>query len=496
MFRSGLCWAILVGLVGLSRVAGATTVAGGSLSLDTVWTAANSPYVLQGDLTVPSGKTLTIQPGVEVQLMQGDTLASGLDAGRTELTINGTLLAQGSAQSPIVFHYPGSTAISLWYGVVAGATASSVVLTHVDIENALRGIDNRAPGNVLALSSSLLSYNGWAIWLQNGNITLDSLLITGNQFAGVQAVTQAAADVTFLLQNSVVSSNTQSGVTLVGVSGHTVQATLESSTVNANSGGIQASVQSTGQATVTIRNCIVSSNQAFGINAQAGGLASATITYSDVWGNGANFANTSAGTGCVSVDPLFVASPSNLQLTATSPCRDIGSPALAPDHDYLGAPRPQGTGFDLGAYEYPAAVGGAGGGGAGQGGSGAGAGGTNTSVGGTNASAGGTNASAGDTSGAGVAGNAGADDAGSGGEPASAGASASASGAANEAGNSASAGESAVLGSAGDSSTAGASPSSSDSGCGCAVVGSRTNNELWLALGALALFAFKRGKRA
>jgi len=190
MFRSGLGWAIFFGLVGLSRVAGATTVAGGLLTVDTVWTAANSPYLVQGDLTVPSGKTLTIQAGVEVQLVQGDSQNAGLDTARTELTINGTLLAQGSAASPIVFHAAGSTASSVWYGMVAGATASSVVLTHVDIENALRGVENDAPGSVLALSSSLLKYNYFALWLQNGNITLDSLLIS-NGFAGVQAVTQA-----------------------------------------------------------------------------------------------------------------------------------------------------------------------------------------------------------------------------------------------------------------------------------------------------------------
>ena len=478
MLRCGIGWAIFGGLVGLSRVAGATTVAGGSLSVDTVWTVPNSPYLVQGDLTVPSGKTLTIQPGVEVQFLQGDTLASGLDAGRTELAINGTLLAQGTAASPIVFHSAGSMEVSVWYGVVAGATASSVVLSHVDIENALRGVENRAPGSVLALSSSLLRYNAFAIWLRNGNITLDSLLITENDYAGLQAVTEGAANVTFLLQNSLVASNKLTGVLLSGTSGQTVQATLENSTVNGNGTGVKASGQSAGQATMTIRNCIISSNLTLGVNVQPGGLASATTTYSDVWGNGTDFGEATAGTGCVSVDPLFAAAPANLQLTATSPCRDIGSETLAPSHDYLGIARPQGQGFDLGAYEYPVAGGGA---------SGAGGGG-----------AGGTSAGSGGMSGAGVAGNAGnagAVVAGSGGLPASGGASASA-GAANQAGNSASAGASGVPGSAGESATAEPGSTISDAGCGCAVAGLRGNNRLWLGLGALALFAFKRRKRA
>src|SRR5262245_58818680 len=59
---------------------------------DTNWTAANSPYVIPSSLTVPGGVTLTIDPGVTVLFNQG-----------TGLTINGRLLAEGTAANPIVF---------------------------------------------------------------------------------------------------------------------------------------------------------------------------------------------------------------------------------------------------------------------------------------------------------------------------------------------------------------------------------------------------------
>ena len=40
----------------------ATTIPGGNVS--GIWDAAGSPYLIEGDITVPAGQTLTIEPGV------------------------------------------------------------------------------------------------------------------------------------------------------------------------------------------------------------------------------------------------------------------------------------------------------------------------------------------------------------------------------------------------------------------------------------------------
>ncbi|KRQ86506.1 Kappa-carrageenase precursor [Caloramator mitchellensis] len=39
----------------------------GNITTDTVWTKENSPYILQGDIQIKNGVTLTIEPGVEVK---------------------------------------------------------------------------------------------------------------------------------------------------------------------------------------------------------------------------------------------------------------------------------------------------------------------------------------------------------------------------------------------------------------------------------------------
>ncbi len=42
----------------------------------------------------------------------------------------------------------------------------------------------------------------------------------------------------------------------------------------------------------------------------------------------------------------------DLHLLAGSPARDNGTATNAPDHDYEGNPRPSGSGYDIGAYEW------------------------------------------------------------------------------------------------------------------------------------------------
>ena len=77
---------------------GAPVLPAGSLTEDTVWTPAGGPYRIAGNLTVPFGITLTIQPGTTVFF----------DA-NTKIIIAGRLIAEGTPYETIRFtHTPSS----------------------------------------------------------------------------------------------------------------------------------------------------------------------------------------------------------------------------------------------------------------------------------------------------------------------------------------------------------------------------------------------------
>lgn len=53
--------------LGTSGALADTTIPGGQIASDTVWKLADSPYLIQGQLDVAAGVTLTIDPGVVVK---------------------------------------------------------------------------------------------------------------------------------------------------------------------------------------------------------------------------------------------------------------------------------------------------------------------------------------------------------------------------------------------------------------------------------------------
>ncbi|MBW7912122.1 MAG: T9SS type A sorting domain-containing protein [Taibaiella sp.] len=85
---------MLLLLCGSFFYANAVSVSG-NITTNTTWTLANSPYIVNGDLTVDSGVVLTIQPGVEVRVdstyifqVDGKLLAVGTSADTIKFTAN------------------------------------------------------------------------------------------------------------------------------------------------------------------------------------------------------------------------------------------------------------------------------------------------------------------------------------------------------------------------------------------------------------------------
>ncbi len=95
-------------------------------------------------------------------------------------------------------------------------------------------------------------------------------------------------------------------------------------------------------ANVTVKHNIVTNTTGTGI--QSGGTPVAAPTYCDVWGNTTNYGGCAAGTGCISLDPLYVnAAGGDYHLALHSPAIDAGDPAPASND-------PDGSRGDMGIY--------------------------------------------------------------------------------------------------------------------------------------------------
>ena len=96
--------------------------ASGTLAANTTWSAAGGPYLVTANLTVPTGVTLTIEPGTTVYLRSNVNLI---------VNQGGRITANGSETAPIRFsRSPGST--TSWGGIVIkGSTTGASPITEI-----------------------------------------------------------------------------------------------------------------------------------------------------------------------------------------------------------------------------------------------------------------------------------------------------------------------------------------------------------------------------
>lgn len=150
-----------------------TTPACGNISANTTWSAANSPYeVCLGGVTVMPTTTLTIEPGVTVQFVQG---------GNNKLNVNygATLSAIGTLTQPITFTGVVATPGS-WGGISALATVtpSRVTLVYVTLDygglNATTGAQVYASYAVVTITHSLFrNGNGNGVLAESNSPRID-----------------------------------------------------------------------------------------------------------------------------------------------------------------------------------------------------------------------------------------------------------------------------------------------------------------------------------
>jgi hypothetical protein len=306
--------------------AGATTIAGGNV-INQTWTPAGNPYLVQGDVTVPAGAFLTIEAGTIVQFASVDGQAAGIDTSRVELTVDGTLAVNGAVGSPVVFQAQSGTSADAWYGIVAGPGATSVSIQGAAIQHAALGITSFSSGSVLSVSNTEISATTYGVWVETGSPTITGLSVTGSGWGVYVGGSGAPA-----IANCLVVGNSLGGIYVNPTSG-TPTTTVTGCTLHAN-GAYGVNVGgSGGTPNVVVKNSVITNHSSYAVYRSAG---TCSVTYSTLWGNGADSGGSpTIGTGVVHCNPLYANPPSNLRLTSNSPARNSGD-----------------TGGDLGALPY------------------------------------------------------------------------------------------------------------------------------------------------
>jgi parallel beta-helix repeat protein len=249
-------------------------------------------------------------------------------------------------------------------GAIHGAGNSSLTITNCSITDNTGGGIASYDSSLTITNCSITDNTGRGINCYNSpSLTISDSMIARNSQRGIQVANSSSASIT----NCTITGNTTewggAGIEFVNSSPTVTNCIISNNTATLDGAGIRCLENSS----PTITNCTISNNTASG----SGGAiyindnSSPTVKNSILWGDAPE--EISIDTGTISVtysdiqggwlgesnidaDPLFVGG-GDYHLTAGSPSIDTGTSEDAPSTDIEGTTRPQGNGYDMGAYE-------------------------------------------------------------------------------------------------------------------------------------------------
>ncbi|MCH8012064.1 MAG: VCBS repeat-containing protein [Candidatus Marinimicrobia bacterium] len=164
---------ILVFILTVGAELSAQTEVSGIISSDTTWTQAMSPIIITGEVTVNSGVTLTVDPGVTVLLNSG-----------LSLTIDGSLRAIGTVTDSITFTANTATPMpGFWGGVVFNSSSSNDTLEYCKMEYGWQVITVYSTSSILIKHCMIINNEDRSIHLRNGaSPTIMNNIISNNGY--------------------------------------------------------------------------------------------------------------------------------------------------------------------------------------------------------------------------------------------------------------------------------------------------------------------------
>jgi hypothetical protein len=212
----------------------------GPITQDTFWTLVNSPFVLSNNVTVSSGVTLTIEPGVEVMFAESFWLK-----------VNGRIVANGLEDKIIRFTSNKLSPDDGDWGsiLISGMQQSS-------------------------FSHCIIEYGTDGITVENGNLNIQNSLVRSNSQNGI-VINSGYVDA----ENNEIANNTVSGIRIAGGA----QISIQNNTISSNRDGIYLTGHLTGQINIEWNEVLL--NDQSGIVLEADAYDHTVIIRNDVSAN-------------------------------------------------------------------------------------------------------------------------------------------------------------------------------------------------------------------
>lgn len=159
---------------------GQTNVSGG-IYQNTTWNLAGSPYLVTSSIVVFPGKTLTIEPGVEVKITPDYSFNTG---NLRYIEIRGSLVALGTQNAPIVFRSAANEiqGSHSWMGInIKGSQGGTFQMDNFKLFDSFYGLYNDVsePGTSYNFSNCHFKNNNYAIQL-NADMNYTNCIFESN----------------------------------------------------------------------------------------------------------------------------------------------------------------------------------------------------------------------------------------------------------------------------------------------------------------------------
>ena len=248
-----------VSVISVITVPASVTLAAGPISVsgdiasNTIWTTANSTYIVTGSVRVLSGVTLTIEPGVTVKFNSS-----------RGMQVDGRIIARGNATDPIVFtSNQSSPAAGDWV---------NILFTDTSVDATYYGNGSYSSGSIMQYCT--IEYGGGSstpmLKIVSSSPFIDYCVITSSVSGGIYVASGSPK-----ISSCDISNNSGSGIYASG------STAISSCNISNNSGsGIYAS------GSTAISSCNISNNSGGGIH-NSGSTAISSC----------NISNNSVGTG-------------------------------------------------------------------------------------------------------------------------------------------------------------------------------------------------------